>query len=236
MLSDIKNDELKEIYDSTKVKSLIRSIKNTGKGAKKIVDLIYSAVINNEVKLVKGFDKCLIIETTYETIPNDKKADLKKYIEERRKYKHNLLDYFVYLLDEGIDSNRLHQEIGKYLGVPKHMLNRIYSTSKGDKVRSKSEVIIANLLYQYNLEYEYEKKLYYAQGKWIEPDFTVRLKDGSEIYWEHLGMIGIETYDKRWKEKLDIYRNYFPEKLEVTYEGTTISESATKMLEKLKLI
>jgi len=146
------------------------------------------------------------------------------------------LDYFVYLLDEGIDSNRLHQEIGKYLGVPKHMLNRIYSTSKGDKVRSKSEVIIANLLYQYNLEYEYEKKLYYAQGKWIEPDFTVRLKDGSEIYWEHLGMIGIETYDKRWKEKLDIYRNYFPEKLEVTYEGTTISESATKMLEKLKLI
>jgi ATP-dependent DNA helicase RecQ len=104
------------------------------------------------VKLVKGLDKCLIIKPMYKKIPDE----VIKYIEERKKYKHNLLDYFVYLLDEGNDSNQLHQEIGKYLGVPKHMLNKIYSTSKGDKVRSKSEVIIANLLFQYNINYEYE--------------------------------------------------------------------------------
>ncbi|MDD3364135.1 MAG: RecQ family ATP-dependent DNA helicase [Syntrophomonas sp.] len=236
MLADIKNKELKEIYDSTKVKSLIKSINNTGKGAKEIVDLIYSSVLKNEVKLIKGFDKCLIIDAAYEKITDDKKIDLTEYIAERKQYKHNLFDYFVYLLDEGNDSIQLHQEIGKYLGVPKHKLNRIYSTSKGDKVRSKSEVIIANLLYQYEVEYEYEKKLFYSPGKWIEPDFTIKLKDGSEIYWEHLGMIGVESYDKRWKEKLEIYRNYFQSKLEVTYEGTTISESTKKMLEKLKLI
>jgi ATP-dependent DNA helicase RecQ len=172
----------------------------------------------------------------YKKIPDDKKIEVIKYIEERKKYKHNLLDYFVYLLDEGNDSNQLHQEIGKYLGVPKHMLNKIYSTSKGDKVRSKSEVIIANLLFQYNINYEYEKKLYYTQVKWIEPDFTIKLKDGSEIYWEHLGMIGVESYDKRWKEKLEIYRNLFLYQLVVTYEGATISESTKKMLEKMKLI
>ena len=236
MLSDIKNKELKEVYDATKVKGLIKSVKETGKGAKEIVELVYSAILNDEVKLIKGFDKCLVIDAKHENIPDDKKAALEKYIDERKTYKNNLLDYFAYLLDEGNDSNQLHQEIGKYLGVPKHMLNKIYSTTKGDKVRSKSEVIIANLLHQNKVDYEYEKKLYYSQGNWIEPDFTVKLKAGSEIYWEHLGMIGVESYDNRWKEKLEIYRNYFPGRLEVTYEGTTISESTTKMLVKLGLL
>ena len=49
-------------------------------------------------------------------------------------------------------------------------------------------------------------------------------------------MIGTETYDKRWKEKLNIYRNHFPNQLVTTYEGATISESARSMLEKLDLI
>lgn len=236
MLSDIKNKNLKEIYDATKVKGLIKSAKETGKEAKEIVDLIYSSVLKDEVKLLKGLDKSLVIDTAYENIPDDKKVALEEYIDERKKYKNDLFNYFVYLLDEGNDSNQFHQEIGKYLGVPKHMLNRIYLTTKGDKVRSKSEVIIANLLQQYKVEYEYEKKLYYSSNKWIEPDFTIKLKDGSEIYWEHLGMIGVESYDKRWKEKLDLYRNYFPGQLEVTYEGTAISGAAAKMLEKLKLI
>lgn len=236
MLSDIKNPELQAIYDSTKVKSLIKSINNTGKSAKEIVELIYSSVLSNNVKLIKGFDKCLIVEPAAKNISDDKKRELADYIEERKAYKNKLLDYFAYLLDEGNDSRHLHQEIGKYLGVPKHKLNLIYATSKGDKVRSKSEVIIANLLHSSDVEYEYEKKLFYEPSKWIEPDFTIKLKDGSEIYWEHLGMIGVESYDKRWKEKLEIYRNYFPDHLEVTYEGTMISESTKKMLEKLKLI
>lgn len=236
ILSDIQNDELKEVFDSTKTKSFIKSVSNTGKSPKQIVDLIFSSVANDKVKLVKNLDKCLIINTDYEQIPDDKKEELQQYINERKQYKHNLLDYFVYLLDEGNDSRQLHQEIGKYLGVPKHKLNRIYATSKGDKVRSKSEVIIANLLYEHNVDYEYEKKLYYSPNNWVEPDFTIKMKDGREIYWEHLGMIGVESYDKRWKEKLEIYRTHFPNQLEVTYEGTMISDSTKKMLEKLELI
>jgi ATP-dependent DNA helicase RecQ len=236
VLSNIQNSDLKEIYDSTRAKGLIKSIKKTGKSAKEIVHLVYSSLIKGQVELTGGLDKCLVINTLCEKITDDKKAELVEYIEERKKYKHNLLDYFTYLLDEGNDSRQLHQEIGKYLGVPKHKLNRIYATLKGDKVRSKSEVIIANLLYEHNVEYEYEKKLFYSPGKWIEPDFTLKLNDGSELYWEHLGMIGVENYDKRWKEKLDIYRKYFPGQLEVTYEGTMISQSAMKLLEKLELI
>ncbi len=236
MLSDISNEELADIYDSTKTKSLIRSIKKTGKAAKEIVDLVYSAILQDEVKLAKALNKCLVIEPAFSDIPANKMADITAYIEERRNYKNDLLDYFVYLLDADNNSMQLHQEIGSYLGVPRHMLNRIYSTAKGDKVRSKSEVIIANLLYQYNVEYEYEKQLFYTEDEWIEPDFTIRLKDGRVIYWEHLGMIGVESYDRRWKEKLKIYRNYFPGQLRVTYEGTTISDSAMKILQELELI
>ena len=235
-LDNIQNNELKEVYESTKTKGLIQSISKTGKTAREIVDLVYSSLINGEIEFTKNFDKCLIIDTKYEYIPDEKKSELQKYIDERKKYKNNLLDYFVYLLNEGNDSIQLHQEIGKYLGVPKHKLNRIYSTSKGDKVRSKSEVIIANMLYEQGVEYEYEKKLFYDKDKWMEPDFTIKMEDGKEIYWEHLGMIGVESYDKRWKEKLEIYRTHFAGQLEVTYEGVNISDSARNVIKKLKTI
>lgn len=35
----------------------------------------------------------------------------------------------------------------------------------------------------------------------VEPDFTILQKDGQTLYWEHLGMLGRESYDKRWLEK-----------------------------------
>ena len=41
------------------------------------------------------------------------------------------------------------------------------------------------------------KKLEYADGGWIEPDFTIKNEDGTELYWEHLGMLGVESYDNR---------------------------------------
>ena len=157
-----------------------------------------------------------------------------KEIEEKRKYKYELLDYLVYLIDGNILSNELHQEIGKYLGIEKHQLGKIYSTTKGDLVRSKSEVIIANLLYQYGIKYEYEKKLKY-NDKWIEPDFTVTLDNKEEYYWEHLGMLGLESYDNRWIEKQEIYDKYFNGKLIITYEGATITESTVDIIEKILL-
>ena len=236
MLSDIKSEELRVIFEATRTKSFITTVKKTKLDPKHITNLIFSEILKNGVDLRKNLDKCLIIESQCKNISEEKIKELNEYIEERRRYKHMLLDYFVYLLDEENSSIQLHQEIGKYLGVPKHKLNRIYSTLKGDKVRSKSEVIIANLLYENNINYEYEKKLYYSNNKWIEPDFTIILSDGREIYWEHLGMIGTESYDKRWIEKLEIYETYFPGRLEITYEGATITDSAKALINKLQSI
>ncbi|TOI85635.1 hypothetical protein CGI50_24830, partial [Vibrio parahaemolyticus] len=49
----------------------------------------------------------------------------------------------------------------------------IHKTIRGEMVRSKSEVIVANILAMMNIEYFYEKPLN-VRGKTYIPDFTLR--------------------------------------------------------------
>ena len=85
----------------------------------------------------------------------------------------------------------------------------IHKTLKGELVRSKSEVIIANMLYEAGIEYEYEKELNLGEDGIRIPDFTI---DDAEIgvcfYWEHCGMLGDATYNKHWQEKQAIYKKH----------------------------
>ncbi len=83
----------------------------------------------------------------------------------------------------------------------------IHTTQRGELVRSKSEVIIANLLYNKGLDYQYEAPLRSLQGEVRYPDFTI-VDDASGLtfYWEHLGMLGDVGYRRRWQEKLEWYR------------------------------
>ena len=75
--------------------------------------------------------------------------------------------------------------------VPEHY------TLKNERVRSKSEVIIANALAQENIPYRYEYPTE-VFDKIIYPDFTIlRIKDRKEIIWEHLGMMDDEEYRDR---------------------------------------
>lgn len=48
----------------------------------------------------------------------------------------NYWNYFVYLLEDNKDSQHLHQEIARYLGMDKYQLKRIYKTVDGNMVRS----------------------------------------------------------------------------------------------------
>lgn len=233
IFSEIKDNNLQEIFDSTKTKGIVSTIKKTNIPPCKITELVYSNVLNNESKLSKVFDKCLIIDNHHETLSNSIINKIEESISVKRSYKHDLLNYFTYLLNDYNSSKELHQEIGLYLGVDKHKLNKIYKTRKSDLVRSKSEVIIANLLFDEKIKYEYEKKLYFEQNKWIEPDFTIFI-NGTEFYWEHLGMIGIEDYDKRWLKKRTIYDKYFPGKLKITYESAVLTDSALAMIGEFK--
>ena len=152
-------------------------------------------------------------------------------INTKRQYKHELLDYFVYLIENNNESNSLHQEIARYLGMDKHQLNRIYKTADGNQVRSKSEVIICDLLYAANVNYKYEELLEYEEGEQISPDFTIYMRDGSKKFWEHIGMLGNEDYDKNWSRKLKIYNKYFPEQLIKTYESGALAKDAKNIIE-----
>jgi ATP-dependent exoDNAse (exonuclease V) alpha subunit len=83
--------------------------------------------------------------------------------------------------------------------------NLIHRTARGEMVRSKSEVIIADHLARQGIEYGYEQKLTIA-GVTKYPDFTIEdAESGMNFYWEHCGMLHIPRYLRRWKEKLAWY-------------------------------
>lgn len=84
----------------------------------------------------------------------------------------------------------------------------IHRTRRGDLVRSKSEVILANLLYDCGVrDYQYERELVGKDGSRRYPDFTLDdAASGIRIYWEHLGLLTDPGYRKRWDEKKAWYK------------------------------
>lgn len=85
----------------------------------------------------------------------------------------------------------------------------IHRTLKGDLVRSKSEVIIANMLYDAGIEYEYEKEMDLGEDGIRIPDFTIEdAESGISFYWEHCGMLGDAGYNKHWEKKQAVYRKH----------------------------
>lgn len=79
-------------------------------------------------------------------------------------------------------------------------------TSKGERVRSKSEIIIADILHAEGIPYRYECPLRLRDGRIFHPDFTVlNVKKRKEIYWEHLGMMDDENYVENALQKIALY-------------------------------
>lgn len=103
--------------------------------------------------------------------------------------------------DEVYEKNTLYQE------------NLKYETEQGELVRSKSEVIIANVLYKHrdDILYKYEHPLkVMVAGKIITiyPDFTVmNVHTGKITYWEHAGMLDEPSYANDFVKKINTYVN-----------------------------
>ncbi|MGH4015559.1 MAG: ATP-dependent DNA helicase [Pseudonocardiaceae bacterium] len=84
----------------------------------------------------------------------------------------------------------------------------IHKTRKGITARSKSEVIIADLLFAKNIDFQYEQPFVAPDGSWRSPDFTVDDDTtGTTIYWEHLGLMHRPSYRRKWDAKLAWYRS-----------------------------
>lgn len=233
-LYDIKDPNLQRYYDSTEAKGYVKTVKKNEITPRQLSEAVYEAVLSGNAKLKKALERWLVIEVSDTEISEERMAMMLDDIAEKKTYKHELLDYFVYLIEDNTDSQHLHQEIARYLGMDKYHLNRIYKTIDGNQVRSKSEVIICNLLAKSGLKYEYERLLEYEPGKVINPDFTIFLEDGSELYWEHIGMLGNEKYSENWSNKMEIYEKYYPGQLLKTYESGAISLDAEVVINKIK--
>jgi hypothetical protein len=84
---------------------------------------------------------------------------------------------------------------------------KIYDTRRGEKVRSKSEAIIADMLLELGIPYRYEYPVKMHDGTIRYPDFTLlKVKTREIIFFEHFGRLSEEDYRKETIEKMDIYR------------------------------
>ena len=115
-------------------------------------------------------------------------------------------------------------------------------TKKGERVRSKSERMIANTLYEYGIPYRYEYPLIENNMIWARPDFTVlNIRKRKTYYWEHFGIMDDSNYAKSAVKKISQYmkKGFFQgETLISTYETSSslLNESEVILLIKKYLI
>ena len=83
-----------------------------------------------------------------------------------------------------------------------------YKTLRGEFVRSKSEVIIADRLFSREIPYRYEIyfPMKYEDISYVYPDFEIlNVRTRQEFLWEHLGMLGDEGYSETQLKKISGY-------------------------------
>ena len=104
-----------------------------------------------------------------------------------------------------------------------NMRENLY-TNKNEKVRSKSEKILADLFTARGIEYKYECPLYLPNGTCIHPDFTFYHPERQiEMYWEHFGMMDVPEYANNALRRIALYEsaNIHPgDRLIMTFESS----------------
>lgn len=110
-----------------------------------------------------------------------------------------------------------------YQGLPFRSDDSCLYTNNKERVRSKTEKILADLFQKEGITYKYECPLQLEDGTTIYPDFTFFDPSAEkEIYWEHHGLIGEGEYMKTTVKKIRSYENNDIElgrQLLVTFEG-----------------
>ena len=169
----------------------------------------YLCTNGNEVRLIKKNEKALLskmLQKCYlEKIANVSKKEIKALNRMIGQYPEtvaedvygNLSEERKYLVKPIIPTDE--QFVSRWLAEPytKKPISDdvpVYVTKKGERVRSKSEMIIANMLYDCGIPYKYECPVLVG-GEIFHPDFTIlRLSDRKIIYYEHCGRMGEPGY------------------------------------------
>ena len=124
---------------------------------------------------------------------------------------------------------------GFFRAVPDELTNRkgwyeegrIHEALSGDMVRSKSELVIANLLHERDIPFAYEVLLRAPDGTMYLPDFAITWR-GETWFWEHWGMTSSDAYQEHRKLKIAWYDKHFPGRLIETFEGPQLSHQAAQ--------
>ena len=116
--------------------------------------------------------------------------------------------------------------------VPRpHLAALKHRTRKGDAVRSKSEVVVADILHALGISYLYEEPLFSRSDPrdFRLPDFTASF-EGDVYYWEHLGMLTVPSYREAWERKRKWYEdNGYAERLITSEDGRDGSIDAARI-------
>jgi hypothetical protein len=120
-----------------------------------------------------------------------------------------------------------HWQKEKYNSRWKKNTDTFYETPRGEKVRSKSEWMIASMLDKAGIPYRYEEivPLDGDVGVFMHPDFTVLNKRTRKVYyWEHFGAMSNNDYiEGNFMPKIQEYYNFgfLPgDKLLMTFESS----------------
>lgn len=108
---------------------------------------------------------------------------------------------------------------------------KIHQALAGFMVRSKSEVIIANMLSERDISFKYEVPLTAPDGTFYLPDFTI-LWNGEHWFWEHWGLMDQEEYRNHRETKTQWYNKFFPGRLVETFEAATLSADADGLIKR----
>lgn len=100
--------------------------------------------------------------------------------------------------------------------------NSVLITERGEKVRSKTEKILADKFYSMGIPYRYEYPVNLKGYGTVYPDFVLlNVRERKEVYFEHFGMMDYPEYCQKAILKLENYmRNgiYIGKNLLVTFE------------------
>jgi len=149
------------------------------------------------------------------------KTSLKQLYQTTNQYRKELITAPVVSDEEFVKQWQEAEYRGKGFEDDENMI----FTEKGERVRSKSEKIIADKLFALGIPYRYECPLLLDGNVKVYPDFTIlRMPEREEVYLEHFGMMDHPEYVEKVLYKLNTYeRNkiYLGVNLFVTYETGT---------------
>lgn len=169
----------------------------------------------NKIDQVKALSQKRYEETLLEALKEEYNITEKALFKLKNSKKHEALTNFSKELKPFITLNPITNEgyiqdwsKSQDLKLPENYTYRApYQTLKGDIVRSKSEILIADRLFAAKIPYHYEKRLELNEGATSRlPDFTILHPYTLETYyWEHLGLMHDEEYRQKAKDKIELY-------------------------------